>query len=149
MPKLNAQLATAAGAAVTSSFEPLPEGVYQVALKGVDIKEGQKGPYWVWEFEIPAGSDHAGRRFWLNTSLSEAALWKLNETFAAFGATTDTDTDELIGKVVKAVVVQRTIQAGARAGEVTNQIDQVLPSATGASPAAAAAAAAPTKSFDF
>ena len=146
MPKLNSQLATAASAAVTTSFEPLPEGVYQVKLNEVSIKEGPKGAYWVWEFEIPTGHDHSGRRFWLNTSLSEAALWKLNETFAAFSATTDTDTDELIGKVVKAVVVQRTIQAGARSGEVTNQIDQVLPSATGASPAAAATA---KKDFDF
>lgn len=146
MPKLNQALATATNAAVTTSFEPLPEGVYGVTLKGVDIKEGQKGPYWVWEFEIPQGADHAGRRFWLNTSLSEAALWKLNETFAAFGVTPDTDTDELLGKNVKAVVVQRTIQAGARSGEVTNQIDQVLPSGTGASPAAAATA---KKDFDF
>jgi hypothetical protein len=33
---------------------------------------------------------------------------------------------------VSAVVVQRVIQAGARAGETTNQIDQVLPSKDGA-----------------
>lgn len=148
MPKLNKDLASAASEAVTTSFEPVPEGVYGVTLRGVDIKEGQKGPYWVWEFEIPTGNDHAGRRFWLNTSLSEAALWKLNEVFSAFGATTDTDTDELIGKSVKAVVVQRTIQAGARSGEVTNQIDAVMPLAQGQSPAASAATA--TKSgFDF
>jgi hypothetical protein len=115
-----------------SGFEPLPEGVYPVRLRGVDIREGQKAPYWVWEFEIPEGVEHSGRRFWLNTSLSEAALWKLKEVFTAFGTTPDTDTDELLGKRVSAVVVQRVIQAGARAGETTNQIDQVLPAKDGA-----------------
>jgi len=124
--KLNKVMASAVEeASGGSGFEPLEEGVYVVRLREVDVKEGQKGPYWVWTFEIPEGESYAGRRFWMNTSLSEAALWKLKEVFNAFGTTPDTDTDELLGKRVKAVVVQRTIQMGARAGEVTNQIDTV------------------------
>lgn len=130
MPKLNKTLATATAEAESTGFEPLPEGVYDVALRDVEVKEGQKAPYWLWTFEVPTdASEHAGRRLWLNTSLSENALWKLNETFGAFGQTPDTDTDTLLGKRVRAVVVQRTIQAGARAGETTNQIDKLLPAA--------------------
>jgi hypothetical protein len=126
--KLNKVMASAVEeASGGSGFEPLEEGVYTVRLRGVDVREGQKGPYWVWEFEIPDGEEFAGRRFWLNTSLSEAALWKLKEVFGAFGATPATDTDELLGKRVRAVVIQRTIQMGARAGEVTNQIETVKP----------------------
>lgn len=113
------------------TFEPLPPGVYHVRLVDVDAsREGPSGPYWSWEYDV-VEDGHVGRKLWNNTSLSDAALWKLDETFSAFGMGADTDTDELLGKVVKAVVSIRTIQEGARKGEPANQIDRLTPADSG------------------
>lgn len=113
--------------------ELVPEGIYTVTLKSVETKEGKdsKKPYWLWTFEIPDDSedheDHTGKRFWLNTSLQENALWKLKEVFGAFGVDADTDTDTLVGEPVRIVVSQRPIGAGPKMGELTNQVENVLP----------------------
>lgn len=125
MAKLNKKLQTQTEKAESSGFEAIPDGAYHVKLRDVDTtREGKKGPYWSWEFEI-IDEEFKGRRLWNNTSLSEAAAFKMKETFEAFGVSLDTDTDELIGEVVKAVVSQRTIQEGTRKGEVANQIDRL------------------------
>jgi hypothetical protein len=124
MAKLNKADAAAVQDTESSSFEPLEPGVYHVRLVDVDAsREGPSGPYWSWEFDV-VGSN---RKLWNNTSLSEAARFKLKETFDAFGVDADTDTDDLIGEVVRAVVSTRVIQAGARKGEIANQIDRLSP----------------------
>lgn len=126
MAKLNDQLQKQAEEAGGGNFDPIPDGVYHVKLRDVDTtKEGPAGPYWSWEFEVVDSVGNDGRRLWNNTSLSEKAAFKMKETFDAFGTTLDTDTDDLIGKVVKAVVSQRTIQSGNRKGEIANQIDRL------------------------
>ncbi|AZS06685.1 hypothetical protein HOU95_gp122 [Streptomyces phage Hiyaa] len=132
MPKLDDKKAAAVDQA-EDGFKPVPEGVYIVQLmEDVDVKEGDKGTYWRWTFEVPKEHDgkeldHAGRRFWTNTSLSEAAFFKLKETFGAFGVPTNTDTAELVGRKVKALITQRTIQGGQRKGEIGNEISKLLP----------------------
>lgn len=122
-----------------SGFEVMPDGAVHVRLRDVDAtKSGNKGPYWSWEFEIvdpetmlvgdpPKEKSVKGRRLWNNTSLTKEAAFKMKETFDAFGVPLDTDTDDLIGKVVKAIISQRTIQEGSRKGEVANQIDKLKP----------------------
>jgi hypothetical protein len=141
MAKLNDEHQEAAKN-VTSGFAPLPEMTVHAILKDVDsTREGNKGPYWSWEFEIitdetvespqtdedgnPVMVKTKGRRQWNNTSLSQA--WSLKQSFDAFGVGVDTDTDELTGLPVKLVLSVRTIQAGNRKGELTNNIDRVLP----------------------
>lgn len=127
MAKLNKEKAEQAAAAESSSFDPIPDGAYHVRLRDVDTsREGKAGPYWSWEYEVVDG-EHKSRRLWNNTSLSEAAMFKVKETFDAFGVETDTDTDDLLGSVVKVIVSTRTIQQGARKGEPANQIDRVVP----------------------
>lgn len=128
MPKLSKADAKKVEETEGGSFEPIPPGVYHVRLLDVEQRgPGPSGaPYWSWSFEV-AGGDHSKRRLWNNTSLSEAAAFKLKEAFAAFGVDPDTDTDDLVGKVVKAVVSQRTIQAGDKQGQITNQIDRLEP----------------------
>lgn len=129
MPKLNKKLAEATEKAEGLNTELVDEGIYIVELKSVETREGKdsKKPYWLWTFEVPEDADeHGSKRFWLNTSLSENALWKLNEVFGAFGVTPDTDTDELVGEKVRLVISQRPIGAGPRMGEVTNQVETVL-----------------------
>lgn len=127
MAKLNKGMAKKTAEA-SSNFEPLEDGAYHVRLTKVDTdRTGGAGPYWSWEFDVVEPGDYEGRKLWNNTSLSEQALWKLNEAFKAFGVDTDTDTDELLGQVCKAIVSTRTIPSGARKGELGNQVDKLIP----------------------
>lgn len=131
MPKLNKSLAAKTEEAEVKDFTALPAGVYTSKLLEVEVKEGlQSGkPYWNWTFEVDGEEhpDHADRRLWVITSLSENALFKLKEVFHAFGYTTDSDTDELIGEKVKLVVIEQEIEKGKRKGQIGNQVEQVLP----------------------
>lgn len=132
MPKLNAETAQKVENA-EDGFKPVPDGVYILELReDVEVAEGPKGTYWKWTFEIPAEHDgksleHAGRRFWTNTSLSDAAYFKLKETFGAFGVPTDTDTEDLVKKRVKGVIITGVIQSGAKKGQERSEIDRLLP----------------------
>lgn len=132
MAKLNSAVAQQVNEA-EDGFKPIPEGVYIVQLmQDVEVGEGKRGAYWKWAFEIPAqheGEDlqHAGRRFWTNTSLSQESFWKLKEAFEAFGVPTDTDTEDLVGKRVKAHIGVEVAKGGSRQGEPVNNIKKLLP----------------------
>lgn len=139
MPKLNDDIAKKVEQA-EDGFKPVPEGVYILQLmEDVEVREpqnanknGEKVPYWRWTFEVPKEHEgkeleYSGRRFWTNTSLSDAAYFKLKETFAAFGVPTNTDTEELVGRRVKALITVKTIQGGQRKGELGNEISKLLP----------------------
>lgn len=130
MAKLDKKTRDRVAKAESSGFEPIPDGAYHLRLRDVDTsRTGEKGPYWSWEFEVvySEGGEHDKRRLWNNTSLSEKADFKMKETYEAFGVPLDTDTDEMLGLIVKGIVSQRTIQAGARKGELSNQIDRLKP----------------------
>lgn len=129
MPKLSQDKAAKVDVAEGGSFDPLPEAVYVAVLEGEVTAEQGKGdsPYWKWTFKIDEGSEFAGRKLYLNTSLSEKAEWRLNQVFGAFGVSSSTHTDDLIGRRVKLVVVQRVIQEGARKGDMGNDIRELLP----------------------
>lgn len=128
MAKLNKATAGKVKKATGGDFEPLPEAAYHVRLKDVDAdREGPKGPYWSWEFDVVEPGDYTNRKLWHNTSLSDEALFSFNNTFEAFGVEPDTDTDELCGQVVKAVVSIRTIEKGPRKGELANSVDRLQP----------------------
>lgn len=127
MPRLKDDVAAKVEAA-EDGFKPLDPGIYVVQLKeDVEIKEGAKGTYWKWTLEIPAGEPGAGRRLWTNTSLSEAAFFKLKEMFAAFGVPVNTDTEELVGRKIRVQVKHATINQGSRKGELSNEIEKCLP----------------------
>lgn len=133
MPKLGDELANKVEAA-EDGFKPIDDGIYILQLmEDVKVAEGQKGPYWSWTFEIPKLDEdgeetpNAGRRFWHNTSLSEAAFFKLKETFSAFGVPTNTDTEDLVGRKVKALISRIIIQQGKRKGEPGNEITNLYP----------------------
>lgn len=127
MPKLNNDTAAKVDSA-ESGIDPVEEGIYVLRLReDVTVREGQAGPYWAWTFEIPEGQEKAGRRFFHNTSLSEQAFFKLKETFEAFGVPTNTDTEDLVGKTVKAHIIIKTIQKGQRQGELGNEIKSLHP----------------------
>lgn len=137
MPKLNKAKAQEAEK-TESSFGVVDEGWYHVRLRDVDgSRSGAKGPYWSWEYEIvgagaPDGdgsyaTEFLNRRLWNNTTLAEGKMFGFNATFKAFEVSTDTDTDDLCGKVIKVQVGHRTIQAGSRMGELGEQINALRP----------------------
>jgi hypothetical protein len=148
MPKLDSNTAqrvqSGADNAGDGNFEVLPEGLYLLRMRGVEVKEvGNNGkepklygaPMWTWEFEIPEGQEHAGRRFWTNRILpmdngyqhADFMLSKFVDPFTALGGTIDTDTDELVGKICKGYIVERVIEKGARAGERSNSLEDLVP----------------------
>jgi hypothetical protein len=127
MPKLPASEAEAVEEFEGGEFEALPDNLYVGRLREVTVGAGPKGPYWTWVYEIPEDYEYAGRRFWNTTSLSEAARFKMKESFDAFGVPAGTDTDELCGQLVVLQVGHRVIPTGARAGQLQNQVEAVLP----------------------
>lgn len=133
MPKLSPQLATQVDeAAESSGFTPMEEAAYQARLTEVQAKNSSNNnPMWVWIYEIIGLADgtrkYRGRKQWDNTTLTEAAMWRVGKTFEAYGVPTDTDTDELIGCTVTLHIAQRQIQAGSRAGQMGNNVERIEP----------------------
>lgn len=126
MPKLPAKVAkeVAAAEAAGSGSYLLPEGRYAARLAKVDEKSGEQFPYWVWEFQDihnDEGTKVPGK-MWNNTSLSPKARGFLKATFDAFGYTSDSDTDELIGEWVVLHLVQEPIAKGPKAGQLRNSV---------------------------
>lgn len=128
MAQLNADVAEKVEKA-QDNFALLPPHIVVATLvEDVEIKEGQKAPYWVWKFKTDEDSPVGPNRTYRNrTSLSEAAFFKLKEVFTAFGVPATTDTAELVGKKVRLEIVCEVMQGGSRAGEYTNNIASVLP----------------------
>lgn len=128
MPQLNEATAAKVEKA-ESGFALLDPGIYIVQLHSVEVKQSQsgKGPYWAWRFDIPEGEAHEGRRFYENTSLSEAAYFRLKAVFAAFEVPTTTDTDELVGRKIRIALGHETQQQGQNIGTLRNSIDHLLP----------------------
>lgn len=129
MPKLNAKTAKAVANQEVGEggLLPLDAGTYPARLVSVTSKDGKAAPYWSWEYELIDPEPGRFAKQFVNTSLSEKALWKLKEQFEAHGTTPNTDTEELLGDKVNLVVIQRIIQSGQRAGEMGNEVTTTLP----------------------
>ena len=127
MPKLTMAAAMAVDSAeAAGGFPLLDEGRYAAQLMKVEQKDGKEFPYWVWEFSNvhdEEGTSYAGR-LWNNTSLSPKSAGFLKAVFEAFGYTTDSDTDEMVGEFVVVHVIQEVIPTGQRAGQKTNRIQR-------------------------
>lgn len=142
--------------AVSGGFEPLKPGKYVAELSEVEARTSNNGnPMWVAEFteihnldgermpgrqwyqmmlpttpEPPEGYTPGGRekdpqKAW--ESYQNLCAGRLKAFFEAFGYEVDSDTDEMIGERAVLQIGVRTIQNGARAGEQTNQVNNVLP----------------------
>ncbi len=145
MPKLDDEAAKRVEETESSSAL-IEDGIYEMVLTAVTAtdKEGQPlktdaGPYWSWEYTMPEDAErYKKRKVWDKTWLTEAADWKMQQVFAAFGVPTTTDTDELVEKAARVLVEinSYTIQKGPKAGEERNGVKQVLPLA-GSTPAPA------------
>lgn len=156
MPKLDSKTAAAVESSEAvhgGDFEPLLPGRYLARLSNVEVRD-QKNKHgalqWNAEFEeihsLETGERQIGRQ-WLNLTLPSSAKppasyangpekWekyqnllrgRLAAFFEAFGYTSDSDTDEMLGEWAVIKVSQRTIETGPKQGQITNQVDDVLP----------------------
>jgi hypothetical protein len=71
-------------AEVESSFEPLPEGEYEVIIEKVEVRESKSSEhnYLNWEFNVQ-DDDYEDRKLWNITSLSPRALFRLKDDLLA------------------------------------------------------------------
>lgn len=157
MPKLTKKVQKAAAAAPipSGSFEPLEPGRYVGELTKVEAKTSQAGnPVWNVEFSNITALDGTTQpgRLWYNLNMPQDEMpedyqpaltesqrenkWekyqgmvngRLHGFFEAFSYTVDSDTDEMIGERCVLEVGVQTIQRGARAGQLGNQVNNVLP----------------------
>lgn len=115
MPKLDKNTAAAVAEAEVG-YALLPDGEYEMELVKVsDVdKDGNPrqwadgGAYWIWQLAIPKDAEKYGnRRMSVFTSLPSENDngGQLNATFAAFGATTATDTDDLVERAARCIAV--------------------------------------------
>lgn len=132
MPKLNKKVAqdTAKAEAWGNGPMVLPEGRYAARLQKVTESE-KPGPsgfhqwsWWFTQLHNPEGETFGGTQF-LNTSLSPKAAGGLKQAFDAFGYTTDSDTDEMVGEWAVLYITQETAQQGKNAGKLVNRVQSI------------------------
>lgn len=152
MPKLNKKMAKAAEAAEVSTgdFPLLDPGYYYAQLNEVEVLDGNYAPRWNVSFynlhKAETGEEVTGRQ-WYNINVpaegpapanytngdkkwaafQSMSLSQLHGFFDAFGYSTDSDTDEMIGEWVKLKVGIETISSGNRKGEKTNRVKALVP----------------------
>ena len=162
MPKLSKKHQKSAAAAEIpgGGFPLLEPGKYIATLAKVEAKTSQAGnPVWNAEFEDITsldGETFPGRQ-WYNLNLPLDTMpesyrpddaqdvrekkWgqyqnlsngRLHGFFEAFGFTVDSDTDEMIGEKALLTIGVGNIQKGPRAGEETNQVNDIEPLPDGA-----------------
>lgn len=134
MPKLDTKTARQVANAEGSSFTLLDEDEYVLKLDSVKVSEKPDrngNAYWIWSFTVQSGQvtgdKFKGKTMRSNTGLAENQLWFLKMFFEAFEAKPNVNTDDLVGKEVKAIVGQSEIQSGARKGQLRNDINTMLP----------------------
>lgn len=150
MPKLNSARAKEADSsaenAPSGDFPVLDEGYYRIRLTGVEtdtVKNSKDpklvgAPVWIWKFDLSpddeSEEDLPKAKFWHRCTLPPKGAEHydfLNSLFVApfnaYGVPTDTDTDELVGRDIRAYVIQRVMDKGKRKGKTANEIESLLP----------------------
>lgn len=147
MPKLDKKYAKAVAQAEVSTgdFPLLDPGYYYAQLNEVEVLDGNYAPRWNASFfnlhkkdtlepvtgrqwyninvppEGPAPANYTnGDKKW--AAFQSMSKGQLHGFFDAFGYSTDSDTDEMIGEWVVLKVGIDTIKSGDRKGEKTNRV---------------------------
>jgi len=153
MPKLNKALTKKVDSSeATHGFSLITPGKYWGRLSEVRVDKNRNDTeVWVAEFQDLTGVESGERipgRQWLRMNLPQdendvpadytkgPEKWKqaqglsagrIKAFFEAFGYEVDSDTDEMINEWAVITVGIRTIQAGARKGERTNDVTDIEP----------------------
>lgn len=136
----------------TSNFEPLPEGWYNAAITGAEIKSTKAGDgkYIAVKYAI-TGPTHQGRVIFGNLNIKNASTkaeeigrQQLGEIMRAIGLATVRDTDQLIGGNLS---IKLAVRTGEYAGNEVKGFKALGGASVGAakvaSPAPAAGKTAP------
>ena len=121
-----------------TEFPLKPQGVYECVVAHVEKRDGPKGPYFNWQYEIAKGPQSGGKLFDV-TSLTPNSLWKLKKVLSAIlGDTpalndllnTDTDSEEFareiqfcIEKRCKVYIEHKTNNKG----KVVEDVQEIYP----------------------
>ena len=132
----------------TNSFEPLPEGWYNAAITGAELKatKAGDGKYIACKYTI-TGPTHQGRVVFGNLNIKNASTKaeeigrsQLGEIMRAIGLAKVADTDQLIGGNLS---IKLTVRTGEYAGNEIKGFKALSNPAQGVSFKASAPAAAP------
>ena len=140
----------------TSNFEPLPEGWYNAAITGAEIKatKAGDGKYIACKYTI-TGPSHQGRVVFGNLNIKNASTkavvivkQQLGEIMRAIGLAKVSDTDQLIGGNLGIKLIVKTGEHAGNEIKGYRAIGGVAPAAVAPFKpmGAAAAPAAPAKS---
>lgn len=77
---------------VESTFEPLPEGEYEILVERVEVRESNSSDndYLNWELTVQ-DEEYEGRKLWMITSFSPKALFRLKEVLVNLGVIDEDD----------------------------------------------------------
>jgi hypothetical protein len=137
----------------TNNFEPLPEGWYNAAITGAEIKATKAGDgrYIALKYNI-TGPSHQGRVIFGNLNIKNASTkaeeigrQQLGEIMRAIGLAKVSDTDQLIGGNLG---IKLTVRTGEYAGneiKAFRALSGVQPAAVASFKASTPLAAAPAK----
>lgn len=110
-------------------FDALPKATYNATVYAIEQKYSNNGgnPYLNWQFKVQGG-EHNGRIVFDTTSLQPQALWKLKGHLKAIDPSMDLsgamslDTDELLGKECRIVIIHEMYE-----GEAKARVKKLLP----------------------
>lgn len=105
-------------------LKPVPAGNYVCRIIDGDVKEGPKGNYIAWTFEITDG-EFAGQQLWINTSLVAKAQFKLKKLLEACNfewGKAGFNTEDVVGSEVIVKAVQEMYE-----GEPKNKVKGFIP----------------------
>lgn len=125
MPKVRVDFSKA------RDFEALPVGVYLVTVEETEVKDSNSSEYQYikWTLQVATG-EFAGRKLWMQTSLSPKATFGLRLALQALGETNpelesdefEMDPDDYLGRSALAVVSQEEYNQ-----RMQNRVDKLLP----------------------
>lgn len=145
-------------AEVEGGFEAVPEGVYDVTIETVEVRQSKSSEhdYFNWEFKITGpDDDYEGQHLWMITSLSPKALFRLKDVFEALDVLEDEmaldwDDDveitpgagpQLLEPDVIGMACSVRVHNELYEGKERNRIDEVLPEGSGEKPKASSSRA--------
>lgn len=107
------------------SLSPLPDGVYIGRIAGWDVKPTKTGNEKIlWEFDVeePAEAAQKVPKFYFDTSLVTAALWKWKDLAKACGVLKEgpPDPEDCVGKRVGLIIVLETTNEYGTRSKVAN-----------------------------
>lgn len=135
MPKLNKAMQKEVNdAEAWAGRGIIPDGLYLARLFVVSVepkKPGKEYGSWRWDLQLVSDltgdEEYGGRKMVEFVSLSPNVAGKFKQIFNAFGATPDTDTDELLGSMCVLRIGHSIQTEGKNKGNERNDILEFLP----------------------